>query len=111
VSRRAGDAAPFFQAFPRISKLFQAFCKEIPNIFLGGFQPNQRLVGDSGAFCLARARRPLAAAALRFFRLARLVIFLKTLFFPNTLSRRAVPTKPGQANGPGRRNDGARDSA
>jgi hypothetical protein len=57
VSRRTGGAAQFFQAFPRISKLFQgkrklfqAFSKEIPNIFFGGFQRNQRLVGDAGRF-------------------------------------------------------------
>jgi hypothetical protein len=62
VSRRTGDAAKFFQAFPRNSKLFQgksklfqAFCKEIPNIFLGGFQRNQRPGGDSGHFRLFEA--------------------------------------------------------
>jgi hypothetical protein len=44
VSRRAGDAAQFFQAFPSPSKLFQgnsklfqAFSKEIPNIFFGDY--------------------------------------------------------------------------
>jgi hypothetical protein len=63
VSRRAGDAAEFLQAYPSLSKLFQgnsklfqAFSKEIPNIFLGGFQRNQRLVGDAGRFRPFRAR-------------------------------------------------------
>jgi hypothetical protein len=97
VSRRTGDAAKFFQAFPRISKLFQAksklfqaFSKEIPNIFLGRFQRNQRLGGDSGHFRLFRRLPAQAvpseprsltatAAELRFFSLSRLLLFPKTM--------------------------------
>ncbi len=54
---RAGEATKLFRAFPWISKFFQgkskpfqAFSKEIPNIFLGGFQRNQGLGGDFRRF-------------------------------------------------------------
>jgi hypothetical protein len=79
------------------------------------------LSATPGVFALFQARRaeptlgeprpPTATAAeLRFFSLSRLLFFSKTLSFPKTMPRRSgprrrfagSPTRPGQANEPGR---------
>jgi hypothetical protein len=122
VRRRTGDAAKLFHAFPRISKdfqgkskLFQAFSKEIPNIFLGDFQRNQRLGGDSGHFRFfcrlpvqAVPSEPLSptttAAELRFFECITTFAFPEDNVAPLRLARalRNVPDEARLANEPGR---------